>query len=128
MKCISCFILGCFFILISSHAQIIDIKYLAGNWNRTNMEKINKTDTLVFSKVRTDSSYRYWSFKITGDLNISSGYVTHNNEWWIANESEDFKWTYDVQNNVIAIENDKKNEFYKIIGLSEDRLLLIRFD
>jgi hypothetical protein len=112
--------------VLSAPAQMIDIKYLAGDWNKIQQGETIKTDTLVFTKIKTGSTFRYWRFENDGDLNISSGYVTHDNKYEIASESENYKWLFVPQKNIITIKNKRKTESYKIIELSSGRMMLIR--
>lgn len=119
-----------FTIALTSYAQRIDSKYLVGDWNRINKEKIKKTDTLVFSIIRSDSTFRYWKFKDSGEVTISNGFEgNYNKNKYIAVfAKENFNWVLDSQNLLVTIKNEKKNECYKILELTEHRLVLLRND
>ena len=106
---------------------------LLGDWFRVQKTKVQKLDTLLFLRISNDSTFRAWKFSDPDVLIISSGYETKqknqpgSEKLYTTLESERFCWKLDKSTRLVTVANNSgKHEQYKILELSEGKLILVR--
>lgn len=131
MKTFNYLIVLSFFITTTASGQQKESSLL-GDWFRVQKTKVQKLDTLLFFRTSSDSTFRAWKFSDPDVLIISSGYETKqknqpgSEKLYTTLESERFSWKLDKSTRLVTVTNSRKYEQYKILELSDDKLILAR--
>lgn len=131
MKTFNCLIVLFLFFALSINGQQKEIDLL-GDWCRVQKAKVQKLDTLLFLRTSSDSTFRSWKFSSPDVLIISSGYQTKqknqpgSEKLYTTLDSERFSWKLDKSARLVTVANSGKHEQYKILELSEGKLILVR--